>query len=121
VRPDPPVLRAAVMGLVTVLGTLLRRPARAVPALAATVLALLVLDPWTSRSLGFALSVAATAAIVLVAPVLARAWTEHVPHLLAQAVAVPVAAQVACAPLLVPLESGVGGYAVPANLLAAPA
>lgn len=121
VRPDPPVLRAAVMGLVTVIGTLLRRPARAVPALAATVLALLVLDPWIARSLGFALSVAATAAIVLVAPALTRAWADHVPHLLAQAVAVPVAAQVACAPLLVPLDAGVGGYAVPANLLAAPA
>ena len=121
VRPDPPVLRAAVMGLVTVIGTLLRRPARAVPALAATVLALLVLDPWTARSLGFALSVAATAAIVLVAPALTRAWADHVPHLLAQAVAVPVAAQVACAPLLVPLDAGVGGYAVVANLLAAPA
>lgn len=121
VRPEPAVLRAGVMGLVAVLGTLLRRPARAVPALAVAVLVLLVADPWMSRALGFALSVAATAAIVLLAPALTRAWAGRVPRAAAQAVAVPLAAQVACAPLLVPLDAGVGLYAVPANLLAAPA
>ncbi|WP_149202787.1 ComEC/Rec2 family competence protein [Actinotalea subterranea] len=121
VHPEPSVLRAAAMGLAGVVGLLVGRPSRAVPALAATVVVLLVVDPWLARSYGFVLSVAATGAIVLLAPRLAARVRGLVPHWLALAIAVPVAAQAACGPVLLMLQPTLSPYAVPANVLAAPA
>jgi competence protein ComEC len=120
VHPDPSVVRAAGMGAVAVLGMVLGRPSRAVPGLCSVVVTLLVLDPWLARSYGFVLSVLATAAIAVLAPVVAG-WLDMVPRWLAVALAVPVAAQAICGPVLVLLDPSVSVYAVPANLLAAPA
>lgn len=121
VGPEPSVVRAAGMGAVALAGLAAGRRSRALPALAATVTVLLAVDPWLARSYGFALSVVATAAIVLLAPALARRLPGRVPRWAAVALAVPVAAQAACAPVLVLLDPGVSLVAVPANLAAAPA
>jgi competence protein ComEC len=121
VRPSPSVLRAAVMGAVVLLAGVSGRRARALPAVSAAVLALVVVDPFLARSPGFAMSVLATAAIVTVAP----AWTARLgrtmPQPLAAAVAVPAAAQLACTPVIVATFGQLTPYAVLANLLAAPA
>ena len=121
VHPEPSVVRAAVMGALTALGLLVGRRSRAAPALGGAVVLLLVLDPWLARSFGFALSVLATGAIVLLAPALATALGRVVPRPLAVAVAVPAAAQAVCAPVILLLDPGVSLVAVPANLAAAPA
>jgi competence protein ComEC len=121
VRPEPSVQRAAAMGAVVVLGLLLGRAARAMPALAASVVVLVLLDPWIARSYGFALSVLATAGLVLVAPRWSASLSRHAPSWLAHGIAVPAAAQAACGPVIILLEPAVAMYAVPANLLAAPA
>lgn len=121
VRPEPSVLRAATMGGVAVLGLLLGRSSRALPALAGSVILLVLLDPWIARSFGFALSVLATAGLVLLAPAWAARLSRHLPRWLAHGLAVPAAANVACAPVIVLLQPAVALYAVPANLLAAPA
>ncbi|MFI2489342.1 ComEC/Rec2 family competence protein [Promicromonospora kroppenstedtii] len=121
VRPEPAVLRAAVMAAFALTGTALGRPSQALPALAGSVVGLLVVDPWLSRSFGFALSAAATAGLVLLtAPLSARLapWTGQA---LAYAAAVPLAAQVACGPILVLLDPSVSTVSVLANLLAGPA
>ncbi|WP_265522082.1 ComEC/Rec2 family competence protein [Oerskovia flava] len=121
VHPQPSVLRAACMGAVALVAVLARRPSRSLPALAASVIALLVVDPWLARSFGFALSAAATAGLVLgTGPITRRLepWCGRAP---AYALAVPVAAQLACAPIVVLLDPAVSLYAVPANLVAAPA
>nr|WP_281352518.1 ComEC/Rec2 family competence protein [Phytoactinopolyspora alkaliphila] len=120
VRPAPSVLRAAVMGSVAVAGVLLAGRRRAVPALAAAVSVLVLVDPWLARSLGFALSVSATAGIVILVPVWERsmAW---LPRPLALAVTVPVAAQLACTPVLLAAFGQFSVASVPANLLVAPA
>jgi len=120
VHPEPSVLRASLMGLVGVGGILLGRPSRALPALAAAVVALLVVDPALVRSIGFALSVVATAAIVVMAVPAARLLSA-IPRSLAHAVTVPLAAQSACGPILVLMDPVVSPWAVPANLAAAPA
>ncbi len=121
VHPEPSVLRAGVMGAVALLAVLLGRQAQAVPALCATVVVLLAVDPFLARSYGFVLSVLATAALVVGVAPLTR-WLERwMPSWLALALAVPFAAQLACAPVLVLLDPSVSLYAVPANLLAAPA
>ncbi len=121
VHPGPSVLRAAAMGVVVIGGLLLGRPGRAVPALAASVIVLVLLDPWIARSFGFALSVLATAGLVLVAPVWAAWLAGFLPRGLAYALAVPAAAQAACGPVLVLLQPSLALYGVPANLVAAPA
>ena len=120
VHPSPSVLRAAVMGLVGVWALLLDRPARAPAALATSVVVLLVIDPWLAGEVGFALSALATAGIVVVAQPLAVRWSRW-GRAAATALAVPVAAQLLCAPVIVLLTPSVSLYAVPANLVAGPA
>lgn len=121
VHPEPSVVRAAAMGAVGLAGALLGRPSRAVAALAAAVVVLLVLDPWLARSYGFVLSVAATAGLALGTAPIARRLAPWCGRAAAHVVAVPMAAQLACAPIVVLLEPSVSLYAVPANLVAAPA
>ncbi len=121
VRPDPSVLRAAVMAVVMLLGIAWGRPAASIPALCATAVALLGTDPWLARSYGFALSCAATAGLVLLAPPLARRLTPWVGRGAAFALAVPLAAQAVCGPILVLLAPALPTTSVLANLLAAPA
>ena len=120
-RPEPSVVRASAMGVVVVLGLVSGRSGRGLAPLALAVPVLLLADPWLARSVGFALSCAATAAIV----VLTRPWASiagaWMPPPLAAALAVPLAAQLACTPLLVGMSGDLSLSAVPANLLAAPA
>jgi competence protein ComEC len=121
-RPSPSVLRAAGTGLLGITAVLTGREAAAVPVLSATVLVLLVIAPDLARQPGFALSVLATAGLLLLAPgwrdrLLGRGWAPWA----AEAVAVPAAAQAACAPVLAILGSGLGPVSIPANLLAVPA
>lgn len=121
-RPEPSVLRATVMGAIALVALASGRQRAGVPALAAAVVLLVLVDPALSRSLGFALSVGATAGILLLAPAL-TSWLRHrrVPRPLADALAVTVAAQAATGPLLAAVVAQVSLVAVPANLLAAPA
>src|SRR5690606_11033500 len=121
VRPEPAVLRAAVMAGFALTGVALGRPAPSAPALAAAVVGLLVVDPWLARSYGFVLSAAATGGLVLLAAPLAARLTPWTGRAAAFALAVPTAAQAACGPVLVLLDPSVSTVSVPANLLAAPA
>lgn len=120
-RPDPSVLRAAVMGLVGLLGLAVARRGAGVPALAGAVVILAAGDPWLARAYGFALSVLATGALLLLAGPWARSLSRYLPRWLAYALAVPAAAQAVCGPVTVLLSPQVPLTAVPANLLVAPA
>ncbi len=120
-RPSPSVLRAAGMGAVGLLALVGGGRRAALPALGATVLALVLLEPGLAASPGFALSVLATAGLVLLAPPWRRALARRLPPRLADALAVPAAAQVACGPVVVTLAGSLGVLTVPANLLAEPA
>jgi competence protein ComEC len=107
---------------VGLLALLLGRSRIATSALATAVIASLLFDPALAVSAGFLLSVLATGALVLLAP----GWRDRlrsagVPPGLAEALAVPAAAQVVCAPVIVGLSGEVSLVALPANLLAAPA
>lgn len=119
-RPEPSVLRAAVMGGIGLTGLASARRAQGMPALCAAVVALLVVDPWLARSYGFALSVLATLGLLLLARPWGEALARYLPRPLAMAVAVPLAAQAACGPVIVLLQGSVSLVAVPANLLATP-
>ncbi|WP_426592526.1 ComEC/Rec2 family competence protein [Cellulomonas sp. McL0617] len=121
VHPSPSVVRAAAMGLVAAAGLLLGRPHRAPPALCAAVVVLLVTDPWLAGELGFLLSVLATGGLVLLGGPLAQRWSGRLGRGPAQALALPVAAQLVCAPAILLATPTVAVYAIPANLLVAPA
>lgn len=120
-RPSPSVLRAGAMGAVVLLALALGRRRSVLPALAATVVGLLLVDPALATDAGFALSVLATGALVLLAPPLVAAMrARRVPPVVAEALAVPVAAHVVTAPVVAGLSGEVSVVAVLANLLAAP-
>jgi competence protein ComEC len=121
-RPSASVVRAAAMGVVGLLALASGRSRAALPALSASVVVLLLLDPRLARDAGFALSVTATAAIVLLAPGWSRRLRDRRwPGVLADAVAVAAAAGLATAPLVAGLSGLVSPVSLPANLLAAPA
>jgi competence protein ComEC len=121
-RADPSVLRAGAMGAVALVALAAGRPRAALPALGATVTGLVVLDPQLAGEVGFALSVLATAGLLVLAP----RWRDAlrrwgVPRGLAEAIAVPAAAQVAVAPVIAGLSGTISLVAVAANLAATPA
>ncbi len=120
-RPEPSVLRAAAMGLVGLLALAGSRRAAGVPALSVAVVLLCVVDPWLSRSAGFALSVLATGGLLLLAGPWTRALARWLPTWAAAALAVPLAAQAVCSPVTVLLMPQLSLVAVPANVLVAPA
>ena len=120
-RPEPSVLRATVMGLISLLALFTGRQRQGLPALAAAVLLLVLIDPELARSYGFALSALATAGLLVLAPPWRERLARRMPGPLAAALAVASAAQVAVAPVLVMLSGEIGVVSVFANLLAAPA
>jgi competence protein ComEC len=120
-RPDPSVLRAAVMGVVGIAAITASGRRSGPSALLAATLVLVLVDPWLSRTWGFALSVAATAGLLLLSPVLARRLPSSWPQWLRDAVAVALAAQIATAPLVAALSGRISVFGVVANVVAAPA
>jgi competence protein ComEC len=120
VQPTASVLRAAVMGAIALLGMLSSRRRQAIPALSATVLILMAVAPQLAVDVGFALSVLATAALVVIAPVWSRRLAARgCPKPLADALAVASAAQVVTAPLVAGISGRVSLVAAVANLAVA--
>jgi competence protein ComEC len=120
-RPDPSVLRASVMGLIGLLALVSGSRRSAMPALAAAVILLVLVSPPLAAAPGFALSVLATAGLLVLAPRWRERLRKRMPGWLADALAVPAAAQVACGPVVVAISAQLGLLSVPANLLAVPA
>ncbi|MGN0065821.1 MAG: ComEC/Rec2 family competence protein, partial [Nocardioides sp.] len=119
-RTEPSVVRAAAMGSVALVGMGTNGLSRGTRALGACVLGLLLVDPWLAVSAGFALSVLATGGILVLAPRWRDALASWTPRWVAEAVAVPLAAQVACTPVVAGISGQVSLVAVAANLLVAP-
>jgi competence protein ComEC len=121
VTPEPSVIRAAVMAAIVLVSIAAGRPSAGVPVLALAVVVVLTTDPWLSRSFGFALSAAATGGLLVLSGPLTRVFERMLPTPLALALALPIAAQLACQPIIVLLDPAVPVLGVPANMLAAPA
>ncbi len=118
-RFEPSVLRAAAMAAVVMLARVSGRDVHPARALAFAVVGLLVVDPSLVHSIGFRLSVTATAGIVIGASAIARRIRG--PSGVQQAIGVTLAAQLAVAPMLVVEFGSVPLIALVANLVAAPA
>ncbi|MEN3317193.1 MAG: competence protein ComEC [Mycobacterium sp.] len=120
VQPSASVLRAAVMGAITLLAVVSHRRRQAIPVLSASVIMLMIAAPELAVDVGFALSVSATAALVVIAPawsqrLVARGW----PKPPADAVSVAVAAQLVTAPLVAGISGTFSVVSVVANLAVA--
>jgi len=121
VTPEASVIRAAAMAVIAMLAVLLGRAGAGVSVLSLAVVVLVIDDPWLARSFGFVLSVAATGALLLLAGPLARGLERWMPGPIALALAVPLAAQLACGPIIVLFAPQVALYGVLANIVAGPA
>ncbi|KGN35482.1 ComEC/Rec2 family competence protein [Knoellia subterranea] len=122
-RPEPSVVRAAAMGLIGLIGMSRSQRSAGLPVLSGAIVVVLVIDPWMSRSFGFALSALATLGLLLFTRPWGDAIARHLPARLSfmgPAIAIPVAAQAMCAPLIVLLQGSVSIVGVVANLVAAP-
>jgi competence protein ComEC len=118
-RWEPSVLRAIAMASIALVAAVAGRPQPGVRVLALAVTGLLLVDPLLVHAVGFRLSVAASAGILLLAAPLTRRLPG--PRWLATATSVTVAAQVGVAPVLVPTFGALPAASLPANLLAVPA
>ena len=118
---EPSVVRAAAMGLVglVALGSG-GRGAQGVRYLAVAVLVLVLLDPWIARSLGFALSVTASAGLLWWAGRWSSVLARWLPAALAEAVCVPLAAQLATQPIVTAISGQISVAGLLANAVAGP-
>lgn len=120
VRPSPSVLRAAAMASVVLFARAVGQRSDALPALGFAIAIVVVGDPWQARDPGFALSVLATAGLLILAPRIVLGLSKFLPTKIAGALSPPIAAVVMCAPILVALSGYIGPMTVIANVLVAP-
>ncbi|WP_221584262.1 ComEC/Rec2 family competence protein [Microbacterium sp. G2-8] len=121
VTPEASVIRAASMAAIAMLALLLGRAGAGVAVLSLAVTVLMATDPWLAASYGFLLSAGATGALLLLAAPLARGLARWMPRALALGIAVPLAAQLVCGPIIVLFAPEVALYGVFANMIAGPA
>lgn len=117
-RFEPSVLRAEVMAAFAMAASFTGRPAPAGRLLCGAVTMLLLTDPFLLHSLGFQLSVAATAAIVAFASALGTRLPG--PRWLREPLAVSFAAQIGVTPVLLASRGAVPLVSPLANLVAVP-
>ena len=110
VRPSPSVLRAAAMAAVVIFAKSHRERSDSIPSLGFAIAIVILADPWQSRDPGFALSVFATAGLLLIAPRL------KIPKIIGE----PIAATILCSPIIVALSGYLSITSIIANVLAAP-
>jgi competence protein ComEC len=118
-RGEPSVLRAAVMAAIALASVASGRVVNGMRILSMTIIVLVLADPLLVHSIGFQLSICATAGLLL----LTRPLAERLPGpgWLRLPLAVTLAAQAATAPVLIALAGGIPAVATPCNLLAVPA
>jgi competence protein ComEC len=121
VGPLPALVRAAVMGALGVTALLAERPPAAANALGWAALLLLIDQPGLVLSPAFQLTMAATAGLLLLAPLLVERWRRlPVPLWLTKSIAASVGAQLATLPWALPRFYLLSPLAPWLNLLAVP-
>lgn len=114
------VIRSLAMGLLGAYAMLRGSGRQSLAALQTTVLMCLLAAPHLAVDMGFALSVTATFALILLGPPLIRLLMRIMPVFCAEMLAAPIVASLWCTPLILAMSGKVPLYSVPANLIAAP-
>lgn len=120
VGPESSVIRAATMAIFVMLGLWLGRGSSALNSLSLAVILLLAIDPQLARDFGFALSVFATAGLLLLAPTMFEYLRQRMPEFLALGIAASASAQLFTTPVLLLLQPSLPLYSVLANILVEP-
>jgi competence protein ComEC len=124
VRTEPSVVRASLMGAVSVLGLFTGTRRHGITALVITICVALLLDPNLAVSWGFILSVFATAGLLVFTRPFTNSITRIIPRIpesLAVLIAVALSAQVSTAGLIAGFSGQITLWSIPANLMASPA
>lgn len=114
------VIRSLAMGLLGAYAMLRGSGRQSLAALQTTVLMCLLAAPHLAVDMGFALSVTATSALILLGPPLIRLLMRVMPVFYAEMLAAPIVTSLWCTPLILAMSGKVPLYSVPANLVAAP-
>jgi competence protein ComEC len=118
VRPSPSVMRATVMTAVMLISRVRGVRSSALPSLGFAIALLIVMDPFQAIDPGFALSVMATAGILILSPPIAQTlgrWIHH-PRLV-ELISLPVSATILCTPVIVAISGQLSLISIPANML----
>ena len=115
-RMEPSVIRATVTAGLATAATLSGHPQSGLRLLALAVSSLLIIDPLLVNSVGFQLSVAASAGILLIGPLISARLPG--PSALVEPFSITVAAQLGVLPLLLTYFGPVSLGSIPANLVA---
>lgn len=122
VGPAPSVLRASITGLVGLAAIMNSSRMPPLHALCIAVITLLFFDSDLAVTFGFALSVAATAGIISLTPLLYRPLARNrLPDIIVRALAVSIAADIVTMPLVSLLAGRVSVVSVIANVVVSPA
>lgn len=120
VYPSASVLRALIMGIISAVAWCCKRPYQSASALSWTVIGVLVVNPSYSWDYAFALSSAATLGIIVMGVPMSKTFSQYVPHFIASALAITLAAQLWTMPVQILMQPEVSFMSVPANLIIAP-
>ena len=110
VRPSPSVMRASVMTAALLFARARGAKAGGLPALGLAITVLILIDPFQSVDPCFALSVGATAGILVLVPILTA---RNIP----EPIAIPLAATIFCTPIIIAISGQFSLISIPANLL----
>ena len=124
VRTEPSVVRASLMGAISLLGLFTGTRRHGISALVTTICIALLVDPNLAVSWGFCLSVFATAGLLVFTRPFANKISELVPRIpesLSVLIAVALSAQISTAGLIAGFSGQITLWSIPANLLASPA
>ena len=123
VRTEPSVVRASLMGAISLLGLFTGTRRHGISALVTTICIALLVDPNLAVSWGFCLSVFATAGLLVFTRPFANKISELVPRIpesLSVLIAVALSAQISTAGLIAGFSGQIILWSIPANLLASP-
>ena len=121
VRPSPSVLRASVMVSVLLIAKARGVRSSAMAALGLAISLLILMDPFEATDPGFALSVAATAGILLLFEPVTR-WLQRFMRYrrLSELLAISISANLICTPLTIAISGQFSIMSLPSNFLVEP-
>lgn len=118
--PSDSVLRAQSMGLLAAMAMTVSRRSQSINALSWCVLLILMVKPSMASSFGFALSAAAVLGISLLGEGLSDRLGHHMPTILAQPLAMTLAAQAGTLPVQVLMSPQISLFSPLSNLIVTP-
>lgn len=120
VGAEASVIRAVAMATLVLVALACTRTTQGIASLSAATYAVACADPWLVTSVGFLLSASATLGIILLGDPVRSRMAQRMPEQAAELLAIPIAAQLACTPVLWTMSDRGSIWGAVANALVAP-